>query len=213
MSRLLDLSIGVTRSWTATYTRGLPHDTRAERREEIDSDLWDHKRLADLEREPANGTAMQILVRVALGIPADLLWRMEAGSSTQLTRSTSVNDTWFMRIGLLALTLVLSAGVAMGGFIVAGEGEWDNRTEQVIWGLVFATFPLISIIGLWICRSQPKLGVGLVAAGMVLMSLVMFWIAFITVPVGILVVAFAIKRSGLAIWPFRPSTTGPTGTA
>jgi hypothetical protein len=38
----------------------------------------------------------------------------------------------------------------------------------------------------------------------------MFWMAFITVPIGILVILFAIKRSGLQIWPFR---AGPPATA
>ncbi len=210
MSRLLDLSIGVTRTWTATYTRGLPHDTRVERREEIDSDLWDHKRLADFEREPANGTAMQILARAVLGMPADLLWRIEAGSSTQLTRSNSVNDRLFMRIGFLVALLPLVALVANGIGVMAGGGEFDNRTEQVLWGLSFAVCPFVALVGLWLCAAKPHLGLTMVVTGVMLSAVLMFWMAFITVPVGLVIIAFAIKRSAITIWPFRAS---PTGTA
>jgi len=211
---VLDLAIGITRAWSGTYTRGLPHDTRAERREEIDSDLWDHQRLADLEREPVTGTAVQILVRVILGIPADLLWRIEAGSSTQVTGRTSVNDTLIMRIGLVLISLPLLAlvvnGVAIAFF---GAGDFNNSTEHVLWGLMFLVCPLVTLIGLWLCRAQPKLGLGMVIVGALASALVMFWMAFITVPVALVVIAFAIKRSGLSIWPFNRARPSATGTA
>jgi hypothetical protein len=38
---LLALAIALTRAWTRTYTRGLPLDLRAQRREEVDCDLWE----------------------------------------------------------------------------------------------------------------------------------------------------------------------------
>lgn len=203
----LDLAIGITRSWTATYTRGLPHDLRAERREEIDSDLWDHQRLADLEREPVTGTAAHVLFRLLFGMPADLLWRIEAGSSTQTSGRTSVNDTWFMRIGLAVSMLLLFFLVLNGvGIMLDGGGE-------VIWGLAFAVCPLVSLVGLSLCRTRPKLGVGLVVAGVVSVSLIMFWMAFVTVPVGLVIIAFAIRRSGLSVWPFNRTRPSATGTA
>lgn len=213
MSRLLDLSIGITRSWASTYTRGLPHHLRAERREEIDSDLWDHKRLADLEREPANGTAVQILARAALGIPADLLWRIEAGSSTQTTRRISVNDTLFMRIGLLAAMLPLAILALAGMTFMLGNGDWENSTEHWIWRGAFVAAPVIGGFGLWLCATQPRLGMALALVGVGSAAFLMPWLAFITVPIALVIIGFAIKRSGLTIWPFRPSTTGPTGTA
>jgi len=213
MSRLLDLSIGVTRAWSATYTRGLPHDLRAERREEIDSDLWDHQRLADLEREPANGIANQILFRFVLGIPADLLWRIEAGSTKQATRRTSMNSTPLMRIGLVAAMLPLALLVVFGVTFMLGNGDWENSTEHWLWRVAFLVAPLVGGIGLWLCATQPRLGMALVLAGVGSSAFLMPWMTPITVPIGLIVIAFAIKRSGLVIWPFRPGTTGPTGTA
>jgi hypothetical protein len=206
----LDLAIGITRGWTATYTRGLPHDLRAERREEIDSDLWEHQRLADLQRAPMTGTATEVLFRLILGMPEDITWRLEAGAASTSKRRNSVNDTLIMRVGFLVALLPLLALVANGVGIVAGGGEWDSRTEQVLWGLAFTACPLVSIVGLWLSATMPRLGIGLVVAGVVSISLIMFWIAVITVPIGIVIIAFAVKRSGLTIWPFRPSATGTT---
>jgi hypothetical protein len=212
MRWLLVFAIALTRSWTAVYTRGLPPDVRAERREEIDCDLWHQQRLADLEREPVTGTAIEILVRVVLGIPSDLLWRLEAGSTSQTTGRTSVNDTWPMRLGLVVVSIPLLF-LVVNGIAIAffGSGDFNNSTEHVVWGLAFLVCPLICLIGLWLCRSQPKLGLWMVGGGAAASALVMFWMAFITVPAGIVVFLFAIKRSGLPIWPFRGSA--PTATA
>lgn len=213
MSRLLNLSVGATRAWSATYTRGLPQDLRAERREEIDSDLWDHRRLADLEREPVTGTAAHVLFRLLFGMPADLLWRIEAGSSTQTTRRTSLNDTPLMRIGLLAAMLPLALLVMFGVTFILGNGDWENSTGHWLWRVAFVVAPLVGGIGLWLCATQPRLGMALVLAGVGSSAFLMPWMTPITVPIGLVVIAFAIKRSGLVVWPFRPSTTGPTGTA
>ncbi|MEX1195713.1 MAG: hypothetical protein WD904_08860 [Dehalococcoidia bacterium] len=211
MSAPLWFATALTRSWTATYTRGLPAGQRSERCDEIDCDLWEHQRLADFEREPINGTAAAILLRFALGIPADVIWRMEAGSTARSGKGTTLNDTPIMRIGFLVAMLPLVALVANGIGIVLGGGEFDSRTEQIMWGLSFALMPLIAALGLWLCATRPKLGLGLVVSGTLISALLMYWMAFITVPIGLVIIGFAIKRSGLSIWPFngpRPSATG-----
>jgi hypothetical protein len=208
---MLAFAIAITRAWTATYTRGLPAVARDARVAEIHSDLWEHQRAAGFEREPVADTGVAILTRVVLGVPADLLWRIEAGSSTRTDRSTSVNDTLIMRAGLFALSLPLLFLILNGVGVMLGSGEFDSGLDQVIWGLAFLVCPLVSLVGLWLCASQPKLGLGLTIGGTLASALVMFWMAFITVPVGIVVIIFAIKRSGLSIWPFngpRPSATG-----
>jgi hypothetical protein len=210
MRWLLVFAIALTRSWTAVYTRGLPADVRAERREEIDCDLWHQQRLADLERQPVTGTAIEIIVRAVLGMPSDLLWRVEAGSSTTTTGRTSVNDTWIMRLGL-AVVLIPLLALAINGIAILffGQGGTENTTEQVLWGLGFFVPPLVCLAGVLLCRAQPKLGLGLATVGALASALIMYWMVFITVPIALLVIAFAIKRSGLSVWPFR----GPAPTA
>jgi hypothetical protein len=203
MSALIEFSVGLARGWTATYTRGLPRECRVERIEEIDSDLWDQRRFAERERQPVAGTAAEVFARTVLGMPADVLWRIETGSTLAAHRRNTVNTSLAMRIGMVSVTILLVALVFNGISIVFGAGEWDSRGEQVAWGLVFAACPLLAIVGLWLSANRPKLGIALVVVGVVLASLVMFWMAFIIVPVGLAVIALAIRRSGLAIWPIR----------
>lgn len=55
---MLDLTSAVTRLWTSLYTRGLPADIRTNRRDEIDSDLWDHRHQAEALGDARLGTAL-----------------------------------------------------------------------------------------------------------------------------------------------------------
>jgi hypothetical protein len=201
----LNLTVGMARSWVTLYTLRLPLEIRESRRSEIDSDLWEQQGLAARRSDPALGTAIEVLSRMLLGIFDDLIWRLEAGVSVTKGQ-ISVNDTWPMRIGFIALMVPLMLLVANGLGMMMGNGEFDNAQEQVLWGLSFLVAPLVAAVGLWLCRTRPKLGLGLVVGGALSTALLMFWMAFITVPLAIVVIAFAIKRSGLAIWPFRPGT-------
>jgi hypothetical protein len=211
MSAPLWFAIALTRAWTATYTRGLPADLRAQRREEIDCDLWEHQRLADLQREPTGGTAASILLRLLLGVPADIVWRLETGASARSGRGTRMNDTPLMRIGLIVLMLPLLFMAANGIGMLLGGGEFDSRQEQVLYGFVVAIAPLVALAGLWLCASRPKLGLGLVVAGVVPICALFYWMLFITVPVALVIIAFAVRRGGLWVWPSggpRPSAAG-----
>jgi len=208
VSGTLAVTVGMARSWVVLYTLRLPLEIRESRRSEIDSDLWEQQGLAASRGDPALGTAIEVLSRMLLGIFDDLIWRLEAGVSVTKGQ-ISVNDTWPMRIGfivvMLPLAFLIVNGVAIAFF---GAGDFDNSTEHFLWGLSFLVCPLVTAVGLWLCRTRPKLGLGLVVGGALSPALLMFWMAFITVPLAIVVIAFAIKRSGLAIWPFRPGTAG-----
>ena len=130
MSVLIELTVGIARGWTATYTRGLPKEFRAERIAEIDSDLWDQRRFAELKRKPEPGTAAEVLARTVLGMPADVFWRIETGSSLKANRRISVDNSMPVRIGMVIVTLLLAGLVFLGMSIVFGAGEWNNRGEQ-----------------------------------------------------------------------------------
>ena len=129
MNGLLTLVIAIVRAWVGAYTRGLPADLRAERREEIDCDLWEHHRLAEIERITPTGAAGQILFRFILGIPEDIFWRVEAGASVAKGR-TSVNDSLLMRVMFGAMMLVLLVWSAMG-IGIALAGDFDSSPSHV----------------------------------------------------------------------------------
>ena len=103
---MLVFAIALTRAWTALYTRGLPPDLRAERREEIDCDLWEHRR-AGLRRRRAVSTAAHILLRLALGIPADFVWRLETGAAVRAGRDPDMKDRPWTVHRVLALLFAI----------------------------------------------------------------------------------------------------------
>ena len=107
-----------------------------------------------------------------------------------------MNDTWPMRLGLLAATLPLLILVINGvGIAFFDAGDFNNSTEHLLWGLAFLICPLVTLIAVWLCRTHPKLGLGMVIVGVAASVLNMFWMAFITVPIGLLIIAYSYKRS------------------
>ena len=206
MRWLLDFAIALTRSWAATYTRGLPQGVRAERREEIECDLWHQQRLADLQRQPVTGTAIEVLARMLLGIPADLTWRAEAGPSLKTERRTgNMNDSLPTRIVFLVLALPLLAILGNGIGMLLGGGEFDSRSEQVIYGFGLVALPLLVITGIWLSRARPLLGMTMTVVGVAGICAALYWMVVITVPIAIAIVAFAAVRGGL----IRLSASGP----
>ncbi len=71
----LAVAIACVRLWTRLYTSGLPPVVRNRRRAEIDSDLWEWR--TDHAGEPGAPGAVHVLLRLLLGIPDDVAWRME----------------------------------------------------------------------------------------------------------------------------------------
>ena len=107
-STLLRVAVGVARFWTRLYTLGMPADIRDARLTEIESDLWECQH--DPGR-PAN--APEMLTRLLLGVPHDLLWRIERaadGSAHSVVASTRRSVTVSAFTCSLALHLVALAG-------------------------------------------------------------------------------------------------------
>jgi hypothetical protein len=199
MTALLWFTIAITRAWTATYTRGLPRDLRGERREEVDCDLWEHQRLADLERESVAGTAVEILMRMAFGIPSDIFWRLDAGADARSERGTVMNESTTTKRLYWAFLLVLALVPLYSLQIVINHG-WE--------GVAFAIVPLIGggviASGLMATPTSPGRGLALVAIGWLLIAVGWFWMFPITIPLGIALIAFTYKRGRRFSGTFSP---------
>jgi len=86
-----DFARALTRSWATLYTAGLPGDLRAPRRDEIESDLWEQAQ----DGGTPVVTAIHMLLRLATGIPSDLVWRVETGAALRLGKDPNVKrDKW-----------------------------------------------------------------------------------------------------------------------
>ncbi len=205
MSTLLSLAIAPTRAWTALYTRGLPSDVRGERRDEIDCDLWEHQRLADFEREPVTDTAAAILLRLIMGVPADMTWRLEAGANARSGKGTQMNDSWIMRGVLLAALVRAFVPLGFGIFYLAGgdADSWGSTFARVAVSLSWIAVGLAMVAGLLLSRSRPALGLGLLAVGVIAISVVLYWAAVVTLPLGLVLLVIAYLRAGRPGWPRR----------
>ncbi|HEX3702096.1 MAG TPA: hypothetical protein VHU82_02120 [Vicinamibacterales bacterium] len=78
MTRTLEAAIAIARVWTRLYTSGLDQSLRDARRAEIESDLWESHEDARRRGGAATEVALQILARLLLGMPHDLLWSIES---------------------------------------------------------------------------------------------------------------------------------------
>ncbi|MDC3402457.1 hypothetical protein OAX95_00805 [bacterium] len=122
--------------WVGVYTAGLPDDVAAERRAELDSDIWEQL------HDPDNATTISIISRLARGVSADLLWRIETRYHLGgLMQGTTIIAT---RIAAALVSLIAA-------FIL-------------LWGLTWTSPPILAVAvvfgaiagGLWWASTTPE---------------------------------------------------------
>ena len=108
-STTLRTAVRVARLWTRVYTLGMPAELRAARLTEIESDLWECQHDPGRPARPA-----EMIARVLLGIPDDILWRMEqsAEAKTQAAMHVPRSVTASAFTCSLAVHLIFLAGIA-----------------------------------------------------------------------------------------------------
>lgn len=124
-----------------------------------------------------------------------------------------MNDTPIMRVALFAATLPLLFLVVGGVGYIFGGGDFNASVGHILYRVALLGCPLVALVGLWLCATMPKLGLGMVVAGALTTTAAYFWMAPIGVPLALAIIVFAIKRSGLSIWPFRGPRPSASGTA
>jgi hypothetical protein len=115
----------LVRSWFDLYTRGMPQELRATRRDEVDDDLWcQHEEAAAFGRT-ARSIGADMFLRLLFGIPADISWRLGhrhmvpsglEGRSTKDTRS----------LGVSALVGGLTFAILLIAFIPFSHSVWEG---------------------------------------------------------------------------------------
>ena len=126
---------GLVRGWVSLYTRGLPADARAARRDEIDDDLWcEHAEAAEAGRS-ARSLDADLALRLILGIPSDLSWRLthhRAPDRTILEKRASIGTRILGLLAIFAASSLFTLPILTGG------------TSEPVWAWVF--FPVASMI-------------------------------------------------------------------
>lgn len=131
--RILARVVRATRWWVGVYTAGLAPEVRERRRAELESDLWEQRHEAEVLGRRPSGTAVQILRRLLLGMPADLGWRRRQEGGKLLAVLVRGTVLGFVAIGrhrvLGAGILALAAVFLTVGFVGQASGgvERSNR--------------------------------------------------------------------------------------
>jgi hypothetical protein len=200
VSPAIALAVGMTRSWVALYTLGLPRALRDGRRAEIDCDLWEQRELAEYTGEPPLGTATEIAARTVLGMLSDITWRAQAGLSAHSDRSLKMNEPSYIR-GLVAAGVVVALFLVVTGIgsVVDALVQGDLASGQAAFGAISVLAGAAVAAGLLTSKRNPLLGIGLVAAGAITVAAAWYWMLPITIPVGIVLVAIAYFRARPAL--------------
>ncbi len=195
----------IIRLWTGLYTKGLPPELGAERRAEVESDLWED---GSLWREPGlSSLTMQRLGRWLLGIPADLSWRLEQIGSRKerpqetqhkLERTIKMPTTVAQRGMLGSVVLLAGFFIVMGpvSFLFAGSEDWQPTTfERAFFGIVPIVAGSMILTGLYVIPISSPWRRSPIGRGAIVMALLRVWLFFISIPVVIFMIWYGVSRA------------------
>ena len=200
----MTFAVRLTRRWVRLYTAGLPPEARDARRAEIESDLWEHGEENGVLGAGPDVTAMQVLGRLLLGLPADLSWRLEqrgAHKQAQAGKGIVKGSGAMVRIlkeRWLAGLVVLFAGFTMvfgTSIFVRFFGDGPLGLGAVLFGLVPVAAGALILVGFFISEQAPWKGAALLTIGAVTIPAIHFWMFPIYVPVALVITAFGIARA------------------
>ena len=170
--------IGIVRTWVRLYTTGLPASLRDSRRDEIDSDLWEQAHEAEVGPNDGRSLATHLLLRMLLGFPDDLLWRLTHIRAREVGQPRDYRTMTFAAGGIAAVMI----GALLVNTII-GEIEYYRQVElvpsvhQVVMLYTYGPVSLAAIAGgFWFTRQAPMLCALLVTAGSAALAILAFWL-------------------------------------
>lgn len=195
MSSTLALAAGLTRKWVRVYTRGVAPDVRERRQAEIESDLWEHESDAREAGAPLGPVALEFLGRLALGVPADLSWRLEhRGAGRRPLRIVEGSKNMIAAVkknGMVGLSGLLGAFYLLMGIAVPIVDDWMSTTGAAAYGAVIGLGGILVLAGLLYGGRAPRLAGVSLAAGAVIGAAMTFWLV-VTPAVTFLVLAWVV---------------------
>jgi hypothetical protein len=175
----------LTLAWVGWYTRGLADPVRQERRDEIASDLWEHRADADGRRI----TGLAILSRTLRGAPADLSWRRRHRRGLRLPGRRALATSLGWAFALVSYVFLVAnfgyAATPLVGLHLQGE-DWAPG-DELRYALVSAALLALLVVGAVTFRRHPRLGAMLVLTALVVTPIVFWWAAPIYAPLAIAV--------------------------
>jgi hypothetical protein len=160
----------LVRGWVDLYTRSMPAEVRAARRDEVDDDLWcEHEEALATGRSARSLDADRVL-RLLLGIPADVSWRLTyrgRAAATGIERSSSMSTSV---LGVLAILAALSWGIL--GFVASsiGDSMWTRYAGLTVTILIAGALAYLAVAFGLAVRFQDRVS-PLGTAGAILVAL------------------------------------------
>ena len=141
---------GLVRGWVSLYTRGLPADARAARRDELDDDLWCEHAEAAAAGRSARSRDTDLAMRLLFGIPSDISWRLTYRGQTPASSMEGDSSMNTRGLGVCAIVAGVSLGTLLILFIPIGEALWigGNGVLGVVVSLVGAIAFAAASLGL-----------------------------------------------------------------
>ena len=164
----------VCRAWVSCYTRALPTDVAQRRREEIESDLFEHAVDAQANGIRESSFTIEVFGRVLSGMPADLSWR-RAVRKEPLTRFViggSTMESPRPRLDM-AYMLMLVVDIAIVIAILPAWGVGANGLTFVMWSL--PTIGLL-VVALLTRFNMPMLSLACATLGSIAAALHYYWL-------------------------------------
>ena len=192
--------------WGRAYTVGLQSQVGQVRRDELASDHFEH---ASADREAgrrSSATAVSILARVVMGIPADLVWRIEqtelhaprwpVRAAMAVLHRLAVAGDWVLRRGLPAYTQLIAGIYALIGALVIVTAPVNNGDASVaglvLFGLICLTMSALMFSGYRQAPSRVRLGPVMVIGSAGFMGVVLW--ASVVAPLSVIPVAWTVIR-------------------
>jgi uncharacterized protein (TIGR03435 family) len=130
-SRAVLLSVRLVRVWTRAYTLGMPAGVRDARLSDIECDLWECQHDTD---RPAR--AIEIVARLLLGMPDDVLWRLEYAADEDAAmmappRRTIAASAFTCSFALHVIALVGAVWIASRPAVDAPAQPWISRAAAI----------------------------------------------------------------------------------
>jgi hypothetical protein len=171
-----DHGAALVRGWVALYTLGLPDALRARRRGELAADLAEEA--ADAVRRAAlTGLAGRRFVRLIMGMPADLAWRLldapAMAAELRVERAWVPPTRWIL--GLLAIAAIGTAGALI---LVAGPIlDTSTRPDPWLgWGPYgFAAACVVALLAIVVAVPAPTRAATLVTPAALLGTIAAPW--------------------------------------
>ncbi len=109
-------------AWARIYTLGLDPGARDERLAELESDLFEQQQDAHTQARGSLALNLAILLRVVMGMAADVSWRLEAARPGTTLRGLAARGVsgaaWTVHRGMPGVTWLLAGAYAVIGFLL-----------------------------------------------------------------------------------------------